>query len=139
MDQMIGEALKKTDDPLQQLHLLVEKTIEGIMHGGENFAEIMMDFWAEGVRNKDSEVLDTIDLKGIYARYRKIIKGILDNGVRQGVFKEMDSKLVAAVFIGTLDGIMLQWIMDRKAINIRKGYQVLLESMVEGIKKKDSV
>jgi len=66
-----------------------------------------------------------------------MIKGILDNGIRQGVFRKMDSKLVASVFIGTLDGIMLQWIMDHNAINIRKGYQVLLESMIEGIRKKD--
>lgn len=138
MEQTIREALVKTDDPLKQLQLLVEKTFEGMMHGGENFAEIMMDFWAEGVRNKNREVLDTIDLRGIYSRYRKMIKGILDNGIKQGVFREMDSKMVASVFIGTLDGIMLQWILDHRAINIRKGYQVLLESMIEGIKKKDS-
>ena len=136
MDQTIRDALSKTNDPLQQLHLLVEKSFESMLHGGENFAEIMMDFWAEGVRNKDKEVLDTIDLKGVYSRYRKMIKGILDSGIKQGVFKEMDSKMVASVFIGTLDGIMLQWILDHKAINIRKGYQVLLESMIEGIKLK---
>ena len=136
MDQTIREALAKTNDPLEQLHLLVEKSFEGMMHGGEGFAEIMMDFWAEGVRNKNREVLDTIDLKGIYSRYRKMIKGILDNGIKQGVFREMDSKMVASVFIGTLDGIMLQWILDHKAINIRKGYQVLLETMIEGLRPK---
>lgn len=137
MDQTIQEALARTNDPLEQLHVLVEKMLESMMHGGENFAEIMMDFWAEGVRNKDSEVLNTIDLKGVYSRYRKMIKGILDNGIRQGIFRKMDSKTVASVFIGTLDGIMLQWIMDRKAINIQKGYQVLLETMIDGIRLKD--
>ena len=137
MDQTIQEALARTNDPLEQLHVLVEKMLASMMHGGENFAEIMMDFWAEGVRNKDSEVLNTIDLKGVYARYRKMIKGILDNGIRQGIFRKMDSKTVASVFIGTLDGIMLQWILDHKAINIRKGYQALLETMIDGIRLKD--
>lgn len=134
LENSIQHVLSRTEDPVEQLNLLMETSVESILHGEEGFAEIMMDFWAEGVRNKDREVLDVIDLKGIYASYRKVIKKIIDNGIKQGVFREMDSTIVASILIGALDGIMLQWILDRKAMNIRKGYQVLLKSMLEGIK-----
>jgi len=134
LDDTIQKAIGKTDNPMEQLTLVVEKSFVGILHSEAGFAEIMMDFWAEGVRNKDREVLDTIDLKGIYAGYRKVIKQILDNGIREGVFREVDTTAMASLLIGAMDGIMLQWILDHKAVNIRKGYQVLLESMIEGIK-----
>jgi len=134
LENTIQQVLSETDDPVEQLRLLLETSVESILHGEEGFAEIMMDFWADGVRNKDRDVLDVIDLKGIYARYRKVIKEIIENGIRRRVFREVDSQMVAALIIGALDGIMLQWILDRKAMNIRRGSQVLLDTLITGIK-----
>ncbi len=137
MESMVQEALSKEDDPLKQLELILTISLDAFRHIGEEFADIMMEFWAEGIRNKNLDILDAINLKGVYSNYRKMIQQILKNGIEKGMFKPMDTKLIASVLIGALDGIMLQWIMDRKAINLRKAPVVLLDGFIEGIRKRD--
>lgn len=130
----ISQALQAEKDPVRQLRILTELSLESVLHGSDDFADIMMDFWAEGVRNKDQIMLNKINLKGIYSDYRKIVKKILKNGIAQGAFRNIDTNAAAAVFIGVFDGILLQWILDRKAINLKKVSDVLLDSYINGIK-----
>ena len=137
MESMVQEALSKEDDPLKQLELILTISLEAFMHIGEEFADIMMEFWAEGIRNKNQDILDAINLKEVYSNYRKMIQQILKKGIEKGVFKPMDTKSTASILIGALDGIMLQWIMDRKAINLRKVPVVILDSIIEGIRKRE--
>ncbi|MCK4753631.1 MAG: TetR/AcrR family transcriptional regulator [Calditrichia bacterium] len=137
MESMVQEALSKEDDPLKQLELILTISLDAFRHMGEEFADIMMEFWAEGIRNKNLDILDAINLKGVYSNYRKMIQQILKKGIEKGMFKPMDTKLTASVLIGALDGIMLQWIMDRKAINLRKAPVVLLDGFIEGIRRRE--
>ncbi len=135
MESMVQEALSKEDDPLKQLELILTISLDAFRHIGEEFADIMMEFWAEGIRNKNLEILDAINLKGVYSNYRKMIQQILKKGIEKGMFNPMDTKLTASILIGALDGIMLQWIMDRKAINLRKVPAVILDGFIEGIRR----
>ncbi len=137
MESMLQEALSKEDNPLKQLELILTISLDAFMHIGEEFADIMMEFWAEGIRNKNQDILDAINLKGVYSNYRKMIQNILKKGIEKGVFKPMDTKSTASILIGVLDGVMLQWIMDRKAINLRKVSVVLLDGFIEGIRKRE--
>jgi AcrR family transcriptional regulator len=134
---MVREGLSKEDDPPSQLSLVLNISLDAFMHLGEEYADIMMDFWAEGIRTKNQDLLDAINLKGIYADYRKMIQQILKQGIKKDVFKPMDTHSTAAVLIGAFDGILLQWIMDRKAINLKKVPKVLLNGFLEGIRKRD--
>ena len=106
------------------------------MHIGDEFADIMMEFWAEGIRNKDQDFLDAINLKGVYSDYRKMIQKILESGIKKGIFKPLDTKSTASVLIGAFDGIMLQWIMDRNSIDLKKVPAVLMDGFIEGIKMR---
>lgn len=136
LESMLGKALENEDDPFRQLQIIVNTSFEALLHGGEGFADIMMDFWAEGVRNKDQEILIAINLKDIYSEYRKTIQLILKRGIRQGVFRKMDTKAAASVFLGSFDGIMLQWIIDRKEIDLNKVTKEILNTFINGISKK---
>ena len=134
---MVQEGLSNEKDPLVQLRLLLTISLDAFMHLGEEYADIMMDFWAEGIRTKNQDLLDAINLKGIYENYRNMVEQILEKGIKRGVFKPMDTKSTASVLIGAFDGILLQWIMDRKAIDLRKVPTVLLNGFIEGIRKRD--
>ena len=97
---------------------------------------IMMDFWAEGIRNKDEKILDSIDLRQIYHEFRIMIQSIINNGIEQGVFRQVDTHNVAALLIGALDGIMLQWIMDQKVIDLEKITDSVIDNFLYGLYKK---
>lgn len=130
----VYSALQSTDDPEKKLQLLIETFFNSFLHDGEEFAEIMMDFWAEGVRNKDADVMEIIDLKSIYTEYRKVISAILNEGISRGVFRQMDVHSMSSAFIGAFDGLMLQWIVDRGVIDIKRVSAVMLDGFFNGIK-----
>lgn len=132
--QNINHALEATSDPVKKLESLLEITFNSFMGDGGDFAAILMDFWAEGVRNKDSKVLEIVDLKKVYSEYRILISAILNEGIEKGIFRELDVDLISSAFLGTLDGLALQWILDRDAIDINKATSVMLESFLYGIK-----
>jgi len=130
----MNQALRTEQNPERQLQIIAELSLDSLLHGDEDFADIMMDFWAEGVRNKNEDVLNSINLKGIYADYRRIVGKIIQGGIKQGVFKKMDVATAASIFIGSFDGIMLQWVLDRKSIDLNKVVTILMDSFINGIK-----
>ena len=135
MQDGIESALKSTNDPVEQLKLLINLSFNSFLHHGSDLAMIMMDFWAEGIRNKDEKILNSIDLRKIYHDFRIIIQAIIDNGINQGVFRRVDSHHLASLIIGSLDGIMLQWIMDHKAIDLEKVTGSVIDNFLNGLYK----
>ena len=134
MEESITEHLNSTDNPEQKLVLLITSMTDFILEHRYEFAEIIMDFWAEGVRRKDPEMLKIIDLNHLYQVYRDLISQILKDGIQKGTFKECDTHSLASVLIGALDGLMLQWMIDKGSIDLRKLTQALIQSLFEGIK-----
>jgi len=136
MEQQLAEAIGKTDDPLEKLKNLIQVTaIEFLEHSGD-LARIMMDFWAEGVRSKNDELLNIINLELVYSEYKLLIADILHDGIKTGVFKNVDVHSLAAILVGALDGAMLQWIINKDTIDLKKVSEVLLDTLLNGIKVK---
>jgi len=135
METTLIEALKTADDPEEKLKILIDVSLTCFVDSDYDFAGIMVDFWAEGVRNKDAEILKIIDLDKIYKDYRKLFSEILDEGIRKGIFKNIDTFSLSAILIAALDGLTLQWIMNRQLFDLRKVSDVLLDSLLNGIRK----
>jgi AcrR family transcriptional regulator len=135
MTTAIESILADTEDPVEQLKLLMTESLNSLQHVGSDFAAIMMDFWAEGIRNKDQRILSIINLKKIYENYRRTIRTILEDGISKGVFKPINTLYTSAVLIAAFDGLILQWIMDRELIDLEKVTNVLISNFLEGIKK----
>lgn len=134
VEQALQQVVASKGDPVAKLEMIVQRSCNMLLHDGGEFAGIMMEFWAEGVRNKDKEVLDIINLKNIYETYRRLIIDILNEGIELQVFRKVDVMSVAAIFIGALDGLLLQWIMDRQTINIENASTAMVECFVNGLK-----
>ena len=136
LQQDLSAAIESTSDPEQQLRLIVEGSLQGIKHYGSDFAGVMMDFWAEGIRSKNDALLSAIDMPRMYEEFRRLLRGILENGIRKGVFRPLNTLNTAAALIGALDGVLLQWIMNRELINMESVAETLLDSYLNGIKSR---
>ena len=135
-EMRVREALARTSDPVKKLEYMLEITFASIMGETGEFAAIMMDFWAEGVRTKDTEIIEEMNLKGKYANYRELIATILKDGIKKGIFRKMDVNLMSSAFLGALDGLALQWILDPGAIDMKKVTKVTLDGFLNGIKSR---
>jgi AcrR family transcriptional regulator len=135
IDSSIIDSIATVTDPVEKLDRLVEVSLQGFISENREFAGIMMDFWAEGIRNKDEKLLDILALHDIYSKYRTLITGILTEGIEKGVFRNVDMHSLSAIMIASLDGLLLQWIMDRELFDMKQVSRTFMDTFLNGIKK----
>lgn len=61
--------------------------------------------------------------------------GLLEECIAQDKIKPIDTKIVASIIIGALDGLMLQWIMDRNVFDLKKAVRSTARLIIDGMKK----
>ena len=72
----------------------------------------------------------------VYSEYKLLIADILHDGIKKGIFRETDVNSLAAILVGSMDGAMLQWIINKETIDLKKVSEVLLDTLLNGIKMK---
>jgi len=120
-------------DPIEKLRSLFDAWKEVFSSEFKDYMEIVLDFWAEGIRKKDGAA--TFSLKKIYDDNRRITKDILDEGVAKGKFKPMNTQIVASIILGAMDGEMVQWITDPHIFELEESFDTMFEIILNGIKK----
>ena len=133
MDGLIRDAVQLSDDPREQLKNLIRVSVKAFLGESDDFLQIMMDFWAEGIRNKDEHLMQTIDLKGIYQQYRQILTDIINRGIERKIFRPVNSVAMASFLIGSLDGLMLQWIMEPHLFEINEVIEAMIDGFLNGL------
>jgi hypothetical protein len=94
----------------------------------------MFDFWALSIQRKnDKPVL--ADFNQLYTIYAEFLAAILDEGIRAGQFKAMDTRSTASAIIAVLDGIMFQSVLGVIDINDKSIPDKLNKMFLEGILK----
>ncbi|MBN1779711.1 TetR/AcrR family transcriptional regulator [bacterium] len=131
--KQIAGKIRNIEDPVEQLRTYMICWLDIMDEDFLDYADIMLDIWAESVRLHQGK--DLFGLNKMYALYRKQIIEILNRGIKKGVFKPVDTTVAAAVIIGTLDGLMIQWLLDKKLFKVRYALEQLADMVVRGVMK----
>ena len=62
--------------------------------------------------------------------------GLLGECIAQDKIKPIDTKIIASIIIGALDGLMLQWIMDRNVFSLKEAVFSTARLVIDGMKKE---
>jgi AcrR family transcriptional regulator len=114
-ERMSSDLIRLTQSPLQpseKLYELIQLSFQTILTENASFAGIMMDFWAEAIRNKNKKIEDSVHLTELYESMRVIIAQILEEGIEAGEFIPCNIPETASLIMAVLDGLLLQWIME---------------------------
>jgi len=122
-------------DPETRIRQIVKASLVDFTSGNEQFLQLLMDFWAEGIRNKNDDNGQVLNLERVYTEFRTAIAVILDDGIRRGVFRSVDTNIAASTLIGVLDGLYLQWIINPSVFEFEEVSDFLAENFLRGIKK----
>jgi AcrR family transcriptional regulator len=102
--------------------------------GSTDFIELMFDFWSEGIKNKNSRGGLLKDMNKFYRSYREIFADIIVKGMGDGCFrKDINPGYIAAMIIGCLDGITVQWVLDKEAIDLSEAIKTIKSTILKGI------
>jgi TetR/AcrR family fatty acid metabolism transcriptional regulator len=142
IDKMVEEIIERDCSPDEKLRMIVKESLNLFQKrnsgtsiiSAKELTGIIMQFWSEGVREDSDKLIDPMRLKNIYRKYRKILSDILDDGIKQGIFRKTDTRLSASVIVAILDGIPLQRIIEPRVFSGGKISEVIFENIMTGIK-----
>ncbi len=102
--------------------------------GSAEIMELMLDFWAEGIKSKGSRNKLLKDMHRFYHSYREIFTDIILEGMSDGSFrKDINPGYVATMVVGALDGIMIQWLLDQENIDFQEVIKNIEITILKGI------
>ncbi len=133
MSAVIGRRLLHLRDPLDKLLAYFAAWGEIVDSEFIGYIEVVLDFWAEGIRREKTAM--TINLAEMYAEYRATVEGLLDECVSAGRIRPVDTRITASILLGTMDGLLVQWVADRDVFDIKQAIELLPRILIEGLKK----
>ncbi len=105
-DQHVAEQLTELTDPAEKVRRLVSATFEYCL-ADPVLMQAMFDFYAAAIPRRDGKSL----LSGLAPMYRQMVDhvaSIIDEGIRDGSFRPVDSTLVSSMVLALLDGLFFQ-------------------------------
>jgi len=116
-----------------------EKKLEAILEAGRTFGgrqrEMFIVFihcWALSIRNPSMQTV----FSNLYQRISDVIDGILQEGYEQGVFNKVRKGVVSASIIAFVQGIGCQWLMTKKAFDLKEFFDIFADDLKKVILKK---
>ena len=135
VEKGLEKRLWGVDDPVDQIRFYISAWGDMLNDAFRDFASIMIEIWAESLRKGQTK--GQAMMQEMYAQYRVQIKAILDRGVALGRFKPMNSTIVAAMIIGALDGLFLQWLMEPALFPVGEAMDEFAAIVVDGLTEGD--
>ena len=129
----IGRRLEARQDPEQELRAFIQGSFAAAQAHDE-LPGLIFDIWAECIREREED--PGFDLRGMYEHYRRSLVDILERGIAQGQFRPVDPLAAAAILIAALDGLLLQWLMDRTLFDLDQMAETLADTLLQGIRQE---
>ncbi len=139
----MGKILLSNEKGSSKLKNLIRSIMSVLRSENNDYLDLMFDFWAEGIKGHEKGVMLT-EMNKFYRSYRKLFEDVLREGIKDGsIRKNIDPFETSSIIIGTLDGVMVQWILDKEVIDLKKIEKNLINLILNGagvslIKKEES-
>lgn len=119
-------------DPLEKLLAYFEGWKDMLEGEFLDYMEIVLDFWAESIRR--NQEIPGMNLADLYREYRQVVQGLMDECVAAGRLRSHDTLVSASILLGAIDGLLLQYIMDRSLFNIREALDLMGRIVIDGLR-----
>lgn len=121
--------------PASEKFKLIMKGFTRFMNtGAVELVELVFEFWSEGIKQNESRGMLYREMKNFYFSFREIFADIIIEGMGDGSFrKDINPHAVASVLIGALDGALVQWFLDKQAIDYSLIVRTLTDTILQGI------
>ena len=106
--ERMREAVASVDDPVEKVRALVALIFPSPSKN-RAFFRAYVDFCGLAARREPFRVID----ERFYAGCREVDRGIVEEGIRRGVFVARDPEEAASTLRAIFDGLMLQWLAEK--------------------------
>jgi AcrR family transcriptional regulator len=105
-------------DAAERLRAVIQACLETAQESPEVW-QVYIQLWGEMMYNEPLLAINA----DLYIKMRRQVAALLTLGLRQGVFRAVDTDQAAAVIVGLIDGMALQIIFDPQALPLSTAVQ----------------
>lgn len=113
-----------------KLRMYIAASFEYISQYRSQFVALV-DLWGSFTSPDEKKTFS----ESAYDPCRAHLKKIFRLGIEQGEFNPFDEQVMASVIQGAIDGIMLQWVFDPKAVDLPEASRELCEMFGKRVQK----
>jgi TetR/AcrR family fatty acid metabolism transcriptional regulator len=132
LDTYLGARLIRVTGPMATIRTVIGSTFEYFVEQQDR-VNVLTDMWAAAVPRRDGKpLLGNIGPR--FDEFRKWVAAIIDDGIRQNIFRPVDSEKVASILLATLDGLLFQAMLGVLPEDHSDMPERICELFLEGIK-----
>ena len=130
LDDLVNRKANAARTPSGRICSIFDGSFE-VVQEKVDFFHVFFDFCGQATKKKEMQEITS----ALYAKYRRLTQRVIEDGIAQRIFRQVDAAKVAAVLVGAVMGICLQYILDEKAFplsEIHKTCEDLILSYLQG-------
>ncbi|MCJ7680749.1 MAG: TetR/AcrR family transcriptional regulator [Candidatus Aminicenantes bacterium] len=132
IEEFMNRRLYRVESPLEKLKLYITIWPEFLKDSHLETMDIFLHYWAEGIRTKNES--DTFNILKMYEDNRTVLCSLLQECIEQKKIRPVNPHLTASILLGGLDGILIQWILDRELFDLDAAAEALADTFINGLK-----
>jgi AcrR family transcriptional regulator len=117
--------LESQASALERLHLFIDYCLPGIEQGATSMWRLWLEYWAQAAHNPRLAIVHTERHRVL----RAAVESVINDGVKHGEFRDVDTRAVAVEFIGLLDGLGLQAAIGDEEVTVETA-RTLIRGMI---------
>lgn len=131
--RFVEKRMTSEDNPAEKIKKLIGATCSFYAEKKRNI-NLMFDLWGVAIANRRGKQA-LLEVEDVYTDTTKWLAGIIDDGIRQGMFKKVDAELAAAMILATLDGLVFQVVLGITRIDNEEIFQDISNIILGGLLK----
>ncbi|MCD4674132.1 MAG: TetR/AcrR family transcriptional regulator [Anaerolineaceae bacterium] len=112
--------------------LAMTGVMRDIFSQAEGQLPMFLEFWVQAARNPEIEAL----VIAPYRRYRHFFAGVIQQGIDQGEFEDVDADLAAGMLVSMAVGYILQGLVDPGGADWGMQAQQSLERVIGSLRRR---
>ena len=128
IEHVLHSDINAIKDPVKKLEIFIEVCFD-VVRSTKEYYQVNMDFWTQ--INQKEAVRQVIAKH--YVKFRKTCSDVLEEGIKGGVFKNVNPQEYSSFIIATIDGISLQWLFDKEVFDYEKVIKQVSSWIIKGI------
>jgi AcrR family transcriptional regulator len=127
--EFVKERVARASTALEKLRAYIEANFDFMRDNRVGYVALV-DLWAQRGLGRDSLNADA------YEPSRHYLAHLLEEGQRTGEMRGLPVKPTASLIQGAIDGVMLQWVLDEKAIDLDVAKQEVVAMVMSHVQEK---
>jgi len=137
MESEIFASIANITDPIEQLSGMIRIPFEQFTQLSDDYMAIFIEYWSEGIKRdgKSNELAN--NFRSIYQNFRNQMVDIINTGIKQGKFRQVNAVSVASALMAIIDGLYLQLMLDKDAFSPNQIIDDSIDMILNGVLKNE--